>query len=150
MILYILTLLVIIFALYWTIKIKKTFPAIITLGMIAGIVMVFSPSEITKTWGFYVYMAFTVIAFVYGLIVKELTRGSRITICLLSVSIFIYWLWVLNHWHGNTLVAPIFTLLVALTSIFYKVRLKNELAFVTLLVVDAVLILIEQWMKMSG
>ena len=135
------------FALFWTIKTKKTFPAIITLGMIAGIVLALSPSKTIQIPGFYVYMGFAALAFFYGLIVKEKKTGTRITICLMSALIFAYWLWVLNHWHGITVLAPIFVLLVALVSIISKAKLKNELGFLTILAVDAIAIIIENWLK---
>ena len=104
-----------VFGLYWTIKTKKTFPSIITLGMIIGIVMVFIPSNIIT--GLYIYNVFVVLAFIYGLIVKGKTPGARIVICLMAASIIAYWLWVLNHWHGNVLLFPIITLLVGVGAI---------------------------------
>ena len=134
------------FALFWTIKTKKTFPAIITLGMIVGIVMTF-PHETIQTPVFYVYMGFVALAFIYGLTVKEKKIGARLIIILMSASIFAYWLWVLNHWHGNTVVFPIFTLVVGGAGIISKAKLKNELGFLIILAVDAIAILIENWMK---
>ena len=135
------------FAIYWTIKTKKTFPAIITIGMIIGIVLAFFPSDAIKIPGFYIYMAFTALAFIYGLTVKEKQIIARLIICLMAASIFAYWLWVMNHWHGNTLLFPIFTLLVVVVGIFSKAKLKNELGFLTILAVDAIAIIIENWLK---
>ena len=135
------------FAIYWTIKTKKTFPAIITIGMIIGIVLAFFPSEAIQTPEFYIYMAFTALAFIYGLTVKEKQIIARLIICLMSASILAYWLWVLNHWHGNTVLFPIFTLLVVVIGVFSKAKLKNELGFLTILAVDAIVILIENWLK---
>ncbi|MCD4745862.1 MAG: hypothetical protein K8R58_06145, partial [Bacteroidales bacterium] len=71
------------FALFWTIKTKKTFPAIITLGMIVGIVLVLFPSKTIQMLGYYVYMGFVALAFIYGLTVKEKKIVSRIIICLM-------------------------------------------------------------------
>ncbi len=124
-------------------------PAIITLGMIVGIILVFFPSKTIQTPGFYVYMGFVALAFIYGLTVKEKKIWARIIISLMSASIFAYWLWVLNHWHGNTVLLPIFTLLVGLAGIFSKAKLKNELGFLTILAVDAIAILIENWIKLN-
>ncbi len=137
------------FALYWTIKTKKTFPTIITLGMIVGILLALFPSKTIQTPGFYIYMGFVALAFIYGLTAKEKKAGTRITICLMSVLIFAYWLWVLNHWHGNAVLAPFLALLVVLVSIISKVKLKIELGFLTILTVDAVAIIIENWLKAS-
>jgi multisubunit Na+/H+ antiporter MnhF subunit len=136
------------FGLYWTIKYKKLFPAIITLGMIAGIAVVFIPTRTTT--GLYIYMVFVALAFVYGLIIKGKSIGERIIICLMAASVFAYWLWVLNHWHGNTLFFPIITLLTGAAGVFSKAKLKNELGFLLILFVDAIAILLEHWMKAMG
>ncbi len=136
-----------VFALYLTIKTKKTFPTIITLGMIAGITLALFLPKTIQIYGFYIYMGFVSLAFIYGLTVKDKNIKERLTICLMSLSIFVYWLWVLNHWHGNAVLAPTFALLVATGGIISKVKLKNELGFMTLLLVDTIVILIENWMK---
>lgn len=68
------------FALFLTIKTKKIFPAIVTLGMIAGIVLVLFPPTAVQTPGFYVYMAFIALAFIYGLTAKNKKARERITI----------------------------------------------------------------------
>jgi len=137
-----------IFGLYWTIKIKKPFPSIITIGMIAGIAMVFFPTQTIA--GLYVYMGFVALAFVYGLTVKGKSIGEKIIICLMAASIIAYWLWVLNHWHGNAVLFPVITLLVGAVAIFSKASLKNELGFLLILFLDAIAILIENWMKTVG
>lgn len=138
-----------VFALFWQIRIKKTFPLIITSGMILGILMVLFPNEIIHTYGFFVYMGFVALAFVYGVAFQGINIGSRIVIMLMAASIFTYWLWVLNHWHGNELLAPIFALLVGLVGIIGRVKLKNELGFLLILAVDAIAIILEHWMKAS-
>jgi len=146
-ILKVITALAVVFGIFWTIKEKKIFPAIITLGMVISIVLVFYPNKTIHTSGFYLYMGFAALAFVYGLTVKNKEIWTRIIIILMSASIFTHWLWVFNHWHGNTLLFPIFTLLVGFAGILGKVKLKSELGFLTILAVDAVAIIIENWMK---
>jgi hypothetical protein len=145
MILKIIMALAAVFGLYWTIKTKKTIPAIITLGMIVGICLVFFPSK-TIT-GIYVYMGFVVLAFIYGIFIKGKSVGERLIICLMAASIFTYWLWVLNHWHGNAVLFPILTILVGVLGLIKKAKLKNELGFLVILFVDAVAIILENWMK---
>ncbi|MCK4679476.1 MAG: hypothetical protein KAT48_15180, partial [Bacteroidales bacterium] len=67
-----------VFALFWTIKTKKIFPAIITLGMIVGIVLTLFLSKTIQLPGFYVYMGFVALAFIYGLTAKEKkSRGKN-------------------------------------------------------------------------
>ena len=134
---------------FWTIREKKIFPAIITIGMVIGIAMIFFPFETIKTPGFYVYMRFVALAFLYGIIGKDKKLLPRIIICLMSASIFAYWLWVMNHWHGNTVLFPIFTLLIGVVAFFSKAKLKSELGFLVILAIDAIALIIENWMKAS-
>lgn len=136
-----------VFGIYWAIRQKKTLPLIITIGMVIGIAMAFCPSVVVKTYGFYVYMGFTALAFIYGATLKEKKILSRVIICLMSGSIFLYWLWALNHWHGNTMLLPILTLLTVLTAFLTRPKLKSELGFLTILTIDAITIILEMWMK---
>jgi hypothetical protein len=147
MILKALLLLAVAFALYWTIKTKKIFPAIITLGMIVGVLLTLFLSKTVENSGIYVYMGFVALAFIYSFTVKDTKIGSRIIIALMSASIFTYWLWVVNHWHGNEMLAPILVLVVGLAAILGKAKLKMELGFLTILTVDAILIIIEHLLK---
>jgi len=132
MILNILLLLAASFGIFWTIKTKKMFPAIITLGMTFGILLTLLLPENIKYYGIYLYMGFVALSFLYCLVVKEMKTGARIIIGQMSAPVFAYWLWVMNHWHGNELLAPIFVLLVALAGIVGKAKLKNELGFLTI------------------
>lgn len=131
------------FAVYWIFKTKKLIPALISIGMIIAIVMVIFPSLALLVPGLYIYMGFVAIAFIYGLTAKSKNFGERTVICLMSASIFLHWLWVLNHWHGNVLLAPILVLLVALAGLIGKAKLNNELGFLAILLVDAVAIILE-------
>lgn len=135
------------FALYWQIKIKKIFPAIITAGMIAGMITVLILPESIRVTGFFIYMGFVALAIVYGLTIKETGIWPRMVIILMSAGIFTYWLWVLNHWHGNELLAPLLTLIAGSAGIIGKVRLRNELGFLVLLATDAFAILVEHFLK---
>lgn len=134
------------FALYWQIKIKKTFPTIITVGMVVGIIMVLMLPKTFQLTGFFIYMGFVLLALIYGFIVREKAKGARIVILLMSAGIFTYWLWILNHWHGNELLAALLTLIVGVVAIFSKVKLKNELGFLMLLATDAVVILLDRFL----
>jgi hypothetical protein len=135
------------FAIFWAIKTKKAFPSVISVGMILGIAFVIFSIESFQAFGFYIYNCFVILAFVYGFVKKDLTSVSRIVIILMATSTFTYWLWSFNHWHGNVVIFPIFTLFVALSGFFGKAKLKDELGFLVILAVDAVAILIENWMK---
>ena len=134
------------FALYWQIRMKKPLPLIITVGMIIGILMVLLPMEIIHPYGFYVYMGFVALAFVYGVAFRGIYIGTRIVIMLMAASICTYWLYISNHWHGNELLAPIFALIVGLVGVISRVKLKNELGIIIILAADAIAIILERWM----
>lgn len=133
------------FALFWQIKIRKLLPAIITLGMVTGLVMVLILPTTLQIPGLYVYMGFVASAIIYGLIARGLSTWARLVILLMSAGIFTYWLWIINHWHGNEVLAPMLTLLVGLAGITCRVKLKDEFGFLILLATDAVAILIEHF-----
>jgi len=135
------------FALYWIFKTKKLIPALISLGMIVGITMVIFPTLAIVVPGFYVYMGFVAVAFIYGLTAKSKNIGERIIICMMSIPLFLYWLWVLNHWHGNLIFAPILVIITALIGLVSKAKLKNETGFLAIILVDAVAIILEIMIK---
>lgn len=136
-----------VFGIFWSIKTKNIFPAIIVIGMIIGIIVALDPTKATQSSGFYIYMGFAGLGFVYGLVVKELKASSRIVICLMTGAIIAYWLWVINHWHGNVLVAPILVLVTVIVAFIRKINLKNELGFLAILTMDAIAILTEHIIK---
>jgi len=129
------------------VKQSKIFPVVITVGMSIGVAMVLFPYGGIQHLGFYVYMAFVALAFVYAIFVRN--RLTSIVVSLMSISIFAYWLWTLNHWHGNTLLLPILTLLIVLFAVIKKVKLKAEMSFIVIMVADAVAVILEHWMKAS-
>jgi hypothetical protein len=131
------------FAVYWIFKTKKLLPALISIGMIVAIVMVIFPSLALVIPGLYIYMGFVALAFIYGIVVKSKNFGERLIICLMSAGIFIYWLWALNHWHGNEMLAVIMVILTALIGLISKAKLKNEMGFLAILLTDAVAIILE-------
>ncbi len=147
MILFALIITGVIVALYLTFKTWKPYPGIITLGMVAGILPALASTGSMHTAGLYVYMGFVALAFVYGLSAGKLPAGSRLVICLMSAPVFTYWLWVLNHWHGNTLLAPVLVLAMAVVTITRKAKLKHEAGFLVILASDALAIIMEHWMK---
>ena len=135
------------FAVYLLFRNKNLLSIAITSGMISGILLtVFLSGNIGHS-GYYIYMGFVALAFIYGLICRELTIVSRIVICLMTASIFAYWLWVFNHWHGNVVFFPLITIITAIAGIIFRKKLKNEAGFLVILTADAIAILIEILMK---
>lgn len=137
------------FALLWISKTRKTLPAIITLGMIAGFIVTLFQLQTLQFPGIHIYMSFVALAFVYGIIIKVQELKARIIICLMSASIFTYWLWILNHWHGNEMLAPILVVLTGVVGIITKAKLKYELGFLVILAVDAITIIIERVLELT-
>lgn len=135
------------FALYWAYKTKKLIPSIISMGLIVSTMLVLFTTKAIQPYGLHTYMVFVAMAFIYGFTVKNKKVGSRIIICLMSASIFVYWLWTFNHWHGNTALLPVVTVATGLTAIISRAKLKNELGFLTIIAADAAAILLEIWVK---
>jgi phosphatidylglycerophosphate synthase len=131
------------FGVYWIFKTKKLVPSLISIGMIVAVVMVIFPSLALFGPGLYTYMAFVALAFIYGLAVKSKNFGERIVISLMSAPLFIYWLWVLNHWHGSVFWAPIIVILTALIGMITKAKVKNETGFLAILLADAITLILE-------
>jgi hypothetical protein len=130
------------FAIFWTFRIKKVIPMVINFGMALGILLVLIPDLKLFTVGLYIYLGFVGLAFFYGLADKNRKYEDRLVICLMSAGIFAYWLWHLNHWHGNTTLLPIFVLLVAVGGIITRAKVKSEFGFLVILGVDAISILL--------
>ncbi len=130
------------FAVFWTFQIKKMIPMGINVGMALGVAIVLIPALKLFTTGLYIYLGFVVLAFFYGLADRNRALVARLVICLMSAGIFLYWLWVMNHWHGNTTLMPVFVLLVGLAGIIRKAKLRNELGFLVIIAVDAIALLL--------
>jgi hypothetical protein len=137
------------FAFYWSIKTKKIFPVLLTIGLIAGVLLALLLPAKGMVYGIYVYLGFVGLCIVYGLTIKEIQLWPRVIIILMSVFIIMYWLWVLNHWHGNEVLLPIAALIIGLAGIVTKAKLKNELSFLVILAADALAIILEHLMKAS-
>ena len=131
-----------IFAVFWTFQIKKVIPMVINMGMALGVAIVLIPALKLFTTGLYIYLGFVVLAFFHGLADRNRELVVRLVICLMSAGIFLYWLWVMNHWHGNTVLMPVFVLLVGLAGIIRKAKVRNELGFLAIIAVDAIVLLL--------
>lgn len=135
------------FALFWTLRTKKLFPGIISILMIIGIVLVLYPDIQNKFYGLYVYMAACALAMAYGFQQLKANKLSAYLIIIMSTSMFVHWLWITNHWHGNTLIFPFITLIAGGVAIFSKSRMKNELGFLVILAADAIAVILENLLK---
>jgi len=138
----ILLILAAVFAVYWTFKINKVVPMVINIGMVLGLVIVLIPALKLFYAGLYIYLGFVLLAFFYGLADRGRALIERLVICLMTAGILLFWLWVLNSWHGNTTLMPAFVLLIGLAGLITKAKLKNELGFLVIIAVDAIAILL--------
>ena len=138
----ILLILAALFAVYWTLKIKKVIPMVINIGMVLGIIIVLIPALKLFYTGLYIYLGFVLLAFFYGLADRGRALIERLVICLMTAGIMLFWLWTINHWTGNTLLMPVFVLLIGLAGILTKAKLKNELGFLVIIAMDAIAILL--------
>ncbi|MBS4056960.1 MAG: hypothetical protein KGZ82_06555 [Bacteroidales bacterium] len=137
-----------IFGLAWPSKSTFTLPRLISWGMAVAVLWFIVAGDRLRHYGLYTYMAFVGLSFAYGLRKLPVSVFSGIVVALMSASIFAYWLWVLNHWHGNALLLPSLTLLTGVVAVAGKARLRNELGFLVIMAADALAILLEYWMKM--
>ncbi|NOU48001.1 MAG: hypothetical protein HOO86_13200 [Bacteroidales bacterium] len=126
---------------------SKVFLMIITTGMAAGVIAALFPYKTVQLTGIGIYFVFVALAFVYGFTANHLKLSARLILCLMAAPIFMYWLWRLNHWHGNELLLPVFVLLVGLYGLFTRAKLKNESGILIMLAADAIAIILEHWMK---
>jgi len=131
-----------VFAVYWTFRIKKLVPKLINLGMVLGIIILMIPQLKLFETGLYIYLGFVAVAFLYGLADPKRSLIDRLVICLMPAGIFLFWLWTMNHWAGNTIYMPVFVLLIALAGILTKTKLRNELGFLVIIAMDAIAILL--------
>ncbi|NPD44893.1 MULTISPECIES: hypothetical protein [unclassified Lentimicrobium] len=135
------------FALYWTIRTRKLVPAIVSIVMIAGIILVLYPEIQNKFYGLYVYMGACLVAIIYGVTKLNGNRISAYIIILMSTSMFLHWLWVTQHLQGNTLIFPGIALITGAVGLISRAKLRNELGFLIILSADAIAIIVEQLLK---
>ncbi len=135
------------FGLIWSIRNKDTFPIVISSGLFLGVLIAVLFSSIYRPLGFYIYMLFVLLAAIYALIKDGLVLRQRIFLLLISASVFTYWLFAINHWHGNLWLFMIIPVLAFIGWLVCKVKIRNELGFVIIMVVDAIAVIFEYWVK---
>ena len=113
------------FALYWQIRIKQVMSLVITIGMVTGMLIVLLLPGFLQTSGFIIYLASVAMVPIYSLTVKGKNTLVRIILVLISGGILAYWLWVLNHWHGNEILVLLLIPIAILMWILGKVKLKG-------------------------
>jgi hypothetical protein len=140
-----------IFAVFHIIKMRissNKMLSIITFGMAIGVALVLFPYKTIQFTGIGIYFVSVFLTIVYGITAKKLPTKSRLIICLMAAPIFTYWLWLVNHWHGNIMLLPVITLFAGLTGMVMKTKLKTESGILILLTTDAIAIILEYWLKL--
>ena len=94
--------------------------------------------------GIIIYIVGVFAALVYGIFQKELDTRSRLVVSLFSVSILIYWFMRLTHLPGSYIVLLSSLLITAIVSISGKLKLRNELGFLTIMLADVLSIFAEK------
>jgi|GEM_PF-759918 hypothetical protein len=150
MIIKLVLLLTLVFANFWAFRIKNRSISGITWGLTLGALLLLFAPQPWSEFGLYAYMAATLATLIYGLVAKRKSFQQRSTISLMAVATFTFWLWTTMHWHGNTLLMSAFVLLVGFAGIVRQVKLKKELGLLLIFAVDAVLILLEHWLKINA
>lgn len=133
--------------LYLSISTQKITPILLTLVLIAGLLLALFPVKEFKIKGIYFYMASLVPIFIYGFTLKSKAIIPRMIVLLMPASMFTFWLWIENHWHGNTSFVLYFTAILATSGLFYKRELKKEWGFLLIIAMDSITLIIENLLK---
>jgi len=133
--------------LYLSISTQKLTPILLTIILITGLLLALFPVKEFEIKGIYFYMASLVPVFIYGFTLKSISIVPRMIIMLMPASMFTYWLWHDQHWHGNTSFALYITVILATTGLFYKRELKKEWGMLLIISMDAITLIIENLLK---
>jgi len=136
-----------VFGILYSIRIKDTFPIVISAGLSLGILIALAAPSIYRPLGFYFYMLFLVVSVIYALIKDGMVLRQRIFLIAISAFVFTYWLFAINHWHGNLWLFMITPVLVFIWWLVCKVKIRYELGFVVIMVADALAVIFEYWVN---
>jgi len=146
----ILFLLSLVFAIYWMVRVKNRYISVLTSGLaLAGLLVLFAPGDY-REYGMHLYLISAAAVVVYGVFSKQKTLEKRLVISLMALATITHWVWVSNHWHGNTMLLAVLILLIGAYALIRRVRLKNELGILMIFMVDASVILLEAWLKSAA
>ncbi len=134
-----------IFGILYSIRRKDAFPIVISAGLSLGILIALAAPSIYRPLGFYCYMLFLVLSAIYALIKDGMVLRQRIFLIAISGFVFTYWLFAINHWHGNLWLFMIPPVLVFIWWLVCKVKIKYELGFVVIIVADALSVIFDYW-----
>ena len=134
-----------IFGLLYSIGRRDSLPIIISSGMAMGVAIALFASTIYRPIGFIAYMVSVLIAALYAIVTDGLEIRQRILIILVCASVFTYWLFAINHWHGNLWLFMLVPILILIWWLVYKVPIRKELGFIIIMLADALAVVFEHW-----
>ncbi len=126
------------------IKAKDKRSLTITTGLALGVLLVFTPISYLKTSGITIYTIFAFTAFIYGLIKKNFEPNERVVISIITLPVFVYWLFALFHFPGLNILKYLMFFPVAgfIIAAFKNKNLKSELGFLLIFAVDAITLIV--------
>jgi hypothetical protein len=136
-----------IFGVVYSVRKRETLPIVISAGMAMGVAIALLSSTIYRPIGFIAYMVSVLIAALYAFVGEGMVLRRRLFLLLISASVFTYWLFAVNHWHGNIWLFMTIPVLVFIWWLVCKVRISNELGFVVIMVADALAVVFEYWVN---
>jgi len=134
------------FGLFQLFKTTNNFARLILLGQIIAIAFTFVPNDTITIAGLILFMVTQLAVIIYGLAVKDLTTKKRLTIIVMAAFVLVANFFMLQHYKyaneiGSSMLIPIGAYLLAL--VFNFKNYKNEIGFLTIIAVDAVIKLME-------
>lgn len=123
---------------FHAIRIKKMIPALIGFGMIASFILV----NFYLNAGFYLYIFFLLIASAWGILSWKEKGFYAILIIVPPLFMATFWFWTLQHWHGNTIIAPALTLVFCIPIIIKWKTFRNAWGYLIFIGLDALSIIL--------
>jgi len=133
-------------ALLLTFRTNSRTTNVITGALLLAVILVQFNNEGWVLSGIILYEAVVAVALGYGILMKQKKWPERIVLTGLPAVMFTYWLWRLNHWHGNTALMPLLALCTGVFGLFRVKNLKSEWGYLLILFVDALVSAIENMM----
>lgn len=116
---------------------NETYAKTIVVGLITSISLSFVPLDETKTIGFILYLTTTMAAIIYILLKKPLSIKARLLMLFICIPVFIRYLTALMYWRWESLILFLPIISFAFLLISNPKGFKNEIAFLTIITVDA-------------
>lgn len=125
------------FALIQLQKVDNKYARFIIFVLVVAMAISFLPNISLKTFAFILYLTTTMAAIIYILLKKPLSIKARLLMLFICIPVFIRYITALMHWRWESLILFIPIISFALLLISNPKGFKNEVAFLTIITVDA-------------